>query len=114
MKAEIIAGGTELLMGTSENTNALFLSRKLALMGYEVHHQTVVGDNEKDIIDAVRIAVARSRLTILTGGLGPTDDDMTKEAVAKAFGFQLVEDAEVLEGIKAYFESKKSRNEREQ
>lgn len=108
MKAEIIAVGTELLMGTSENTNALFLSRKLALMGYEVHHQTVVGDNEKDIIDAVRIAVARSRLTILTGGLGPTDDDMTKEAVAKAFGFQLVEDAEVLEGIKAYFESKKA------
>ena len=108
MKAEIIAVGTELLMGTSENTNALFLSRKLALMGYEVHHQSVVGDAEQDIIDAVRIAVSRSRLTILTGGLGPTDDDMTKEAVAKAFGFQLVEDAEVLEEIRAYFESKKA------
>ena len=106
MKAEIIAVGTELLMGTSENTNALFLSRKLALMGYEVHHQTVVGDNEKDIIDAVRIAVARSRLTILTGGLGPTDDDMTKEAVAKAFGFQLVEDAGFLRALRLILKAK--------
>ena len=69
MKAEIITVGTELLMGASENTNALYLARRLAVMGYEVHHQTVVGDVEQDIIDAVRIAVSRSRLTVLTGGL---------------------------------------------
>ncbi|MEA4912347.1 MAG: competence/damage-inducible protein A [Oscillospiraceae bacterium] len=105
MKAEIIAVGTELLMGNTQNTNATYISRKLALLGYEVHHQTVVGDVEQDIIDAVRIAVARSELTVLTGGLGPTDDDMTKEAVAKAFGFQLIEDPEILEGIRSYFES---------
>ncbi|MEA5050833.1 MAG: competence/damage-inducible protein A [Oscillospiraceae bacterium] len=105
MKAEIIAVGTELLMGNTQNTNATYIARKLALLGYEVHHQTVVGDVEQDIVDAVRIAVARSELTVLTGGLGPTDDDMTKEAVAKAFGFQLIRDPAILEGIRAFFKS---------
>lgn len=108
MKAEIITVGTELLMGASENTNALYLARRLAVMGYEVHHQTVVGDVEQDIIDAVRIAVSRSRLTVLTGGLGPTEDDLTKESVAKAFDFQLVESSLVLEEIKKYFDAKKT------
>ncbi len=105
MKAEIIAVGIELLMGNTQNTNATYIARKLALLGYEVHHQTVVGDVEQDIIDAVRIAVARSTLTVLTGGLGPTDDDMTKEAVAKAFGFKLVADPVILATIREYFKS---------
>ncbi|MBQ1445684.1 MAG: competence/damage-inducible protein A, partial [Solobacterium sp.] len=92
MIAEIICVGTELLLGNILNTNAQYLSRKLAEAGAEVHFQTVVGDNPARIMDAVRIAFTRADTIILSGGLGPTKDDMTKEKIAEFFGRKLVMD----------------------
>lgn len=106
MYAEIISVGNEILSGATANTNTVFLSRNLGLMGFDVHHQSVVGDNEDDIVESVKIAGARSHVVILTGGLGPTKDDMTKEAVAKAFGLTLVESPEVVEQINSFFEQR--------
>ena len=106
MKAEIISVGNELLAGTTLNTNTAFLSRNLALMGYEVHRQSVIGDVESEIMEAVTTASKRSHVTIFTGGLGPTEDDMTKESVAKAFGLALVKDPDVEKQIKRIFEER--------
>ncbi len=106
MKAEIISVGNELLTGTIVNTNTAFLARNLALMGFEVRHQTVVGDVEEEIIDAVRMATKRSHVTILTGGLGPTEDDLTKESVAKAFDLKLVHSPKVEKRIRKFFEQR--------
>lgn len=83
MKAEIIAVGTELLLGQIVNTNAQFLSQECAKNGIHVHYQTVVGDNPLRIEDSIRIARSRADLIIFTGGLGPTQDDLTKEVLAK-------------------------------
>ncbi|MBR2591657.1 MAG: competence/damage-inducible protein A, partial [Oscillospiraceae bacterium] len=92
MRAEIICVGDELLRGYVVNTNSAYLSQRLAGLGYDVNFQTVVGDSEKDIFDAIRMAVTRSHIIIFTGGLGPTADDMTKEVVAKALGMRLIFD----------------------
>ena len=82
MKAEIIAVGTEILTGQILNTNAQFLSEKLAEIGVDVYIQTAVGDNEARLLSVLEIARERSDLVILTGGLGPTEDDLTKQTVA--------------------------------
>lgn len=103
MEAEIIAVGTELLLGDILNTNAQFLSRELAGLGISVHFQTVVGDNPGRLESVVQTARARSDLLIFSGGLGPTEDDLTKETVARAFGDALRFDAEELEKIRAFF-----------
>lgn len=103
MEAEIIAVGTELLLGDILNTNAQFLSRELAGLGISVHFQTVVGDNPARLESVVRLARSRSDLLIFSGGLGPTEDDLTKETVARAFGDALRFDAEELEKIRAFF-----------
>lgn len=92
MKAEILAVGTELLLGDIVNTNAQYLSRALAEMGIEVYHQGVIGDNEKRLEEALRDGFSRSDIIITTGGLGPTKDDLTKEVAAKYFNRQLVLD----------------------
>lgn len=84
MKAEIIAVGTELLLGDILNTNAQFLSRELAALGITVHYQTVVGDNAARLESVVRQARERSDLLVFSGGLGPTEDDLTKQTVARA------------------------------
>lgn len=83
MKAEIIAIGTELLMGHTVNTNATYISEKLNENGIDVFYHTVVGDNETRIIDMFTLAASRSDLVICTGGLGPTDDDISNESLAK-------------------------------
>ena len=83
MKAEIIAVGTEILTGQIVNTNAQFLSEKLASLGIDVYFQTAVGDNENRLLSVLEIAKERSDLIILTGGLGPTEDDLTKQTLAK-------------------------------
>ena len=101
MRAEIISVGDELLRGYTVNTNTAYLAKNLAELGYDVNFQTVVGDSEKDIFDAVRIAVGRSHVIIFTGGLGPTKDDMTKEMVAKALGMKLVFDEATGEKLRA-------------
>lgn len=103
LKGEILAVGTELLLGQIANTNAQFLSKKLAEMGISVFHHSVVGDNPGRLEDSMKVALSRSNLVILTGGLGPTKDDLTKESIAKLFGRSLVMDDKALQYIENYF-----------
>ena len=106
MQAEIITVGDELLNGRTENTNASFLCRELQSLGFNVSNQTTVADRTTDIVQALMTAVNRSNVIVFTGGLGPTDHDLTKETVAKALGMALEEDADTLERIRAFFESR--------
>lgn len=103
MKAEIIAVGTEILTGQILNTNAQFLSEKLAEIGVDVYIQTAVGDNEARLLSVLEIARERSELVILTGGLGPTEDDLTKQTVAKFLGKNLVFDAQAQVKLDDFF-----------
>lgn len=103
MTAEIICVGTELLLGDIVNTNARFLSRELAELGISVLHQHVVGDNPGRLRALVQEAKNRSGLLVFSGGLGPTEDDLTKETVAEAFGDTLVFDEEEWQKIVAFF-----------
>ena len=103
MKAEIIAVGTEILTGQILNTNAQFLSEKLAEIGVDVYIQTAVGDNEARLLSVLEIARERSELVILTGGLGPTEDDLTKQTVAKFLGKNLVFDAQAQAKLDDFF-----------
>ena len=89
MKAEIIAVGSELLLGEIANTNAQYLSEWLASCGIDVHYHSVVGDNEARMTDVFKQAQARADLLVITGGLGPTEDDLTKEVLAKLLGRRL-------------------------
>lgn len=104
MKAEIIAVGTEILLGDILNTNAQYLSKELAQLGIEVYFQTVVGDNPKRLKDTIYQAFSRADLIITTGGLGPTEDDLTKETSAAYFGEELVLDERALGRIQKYFD----------
>ena len=104
MTVELISVGTEILLGNIVNTNAAFLAERIAALGLSCYHQSAVGDNEERLEDAIRLALSRSDLVILSGGLGPTKDDLTKEVTAKVFGKKLVEDAHTKERIQAYFE----------
>ena len=103
MKAEIIAVGTEILTGQIVNTNAQFLSEKLAEIGVDVYFQTAVGDNEARLMSLLEIASLRSSLVILTGGLGPTEDDLTKQTLAKFLGKDLVFDPQAQEKLDIFF-----------
>ena len=103
MKAEIIAVGTEILTGQIVNTNAQFLSEKLAQIGVDVYFQTAVGDNEVRLMSLLEIASLRSNLVILTGGLGPTEDDLTKQTLAKFLGKALVFDQQAQEKLDHFF-----------
>ena len=103
MKAEIIAVGTEILTGQILNTNAQFLSEKLAEIGVDVYIQTAVGDNEARLLSVLETARERSELVILTGGLGPTEDDLTKQTVAKFLGKNLVFDAQAQTKLDDFF-----------
>ena len=103
MKAEIIAVGTEILTGQIVNTNAQFLSEKLAEIGVDVYFQTAVGDNEARLLSLLEIAQNRSSLVILTGGLGPTEDDLTKQTLAKFLERDLVFDSEAQEKLDLFF-----------
>ena len=104
MNAEILAVGTELLMGQIANTNAQYLSRRLNDLGINVYYHSVVGDNPKRLKESLRLALQRSDVVITTGGLGPTQDDLTKETIAEAMGRKLVMHEETYLGIKAFFE----------
>ncbi len=101
--AEILCVGTELLLGDIVNTNAAYLSRRLAELGIGVFHQSVVGDNPRRLSEELSAAFSRTDLVIMTGGLGPTCDDLTKETVASLFGAPLVMDETELDFIRAYF-----------
>ena len=106
MSAEIICVGTELLLGDILNTNAQFLALELADLGIPHYYQTVVGDNPGRLKQVLAIASGRSNLLIFTGGLGPTPDDLTTEAIADFFGVPLIEREDVLEDIAQKFASR--------
>lgn len=101
-RAEIIAVGSELLLGGRLDTNSVFLSEKLASLGVEVRYKSVVGDNVTDIADAIRGAARRAQIVLLTGGLGPTQDDCTRQAVARVTGRPLRRRAEAIETLRHY------------
>ncbi|WP_010630891.1 competence/damage-inducible protein A [Sporolactobacillus vineae] len=105
MNAELIAVGSELLLGQIANTNAQFISEQLAGLGINVYFQTVVGDNRTRLIQSIRIAESRADLLIFTGGLGPTEDDLTKETVAEVLGRKMVLDTQAMDEIRNYFKT---------
>lgn len=103
MNAEIIAVGSELLLGQIVNTNARFLSQQLAELGVNVYFHTVVGDNPQRLQEALKVADSRANIILLTGGLGPTKDDLTKETIAKHLQTGLTLDQKALDSIEEYF-----------
>ncbi|MDD4296746.1 MAG: competence/damage-inducible protein A [Ruminiclostridium sp.] len=103
MTAEILAVGTELLMGQIANTNAQYISQRLAELGICVYFHSVVGDNPKRLEETLKRALDRSDIVITTGGLGPTKDDLTKEVIAKTMNRELVFHEEVLEKVREFF-----------
>ena len=95
MRAEVVAVGTELLLGQIANTNAAWISERLTAIGVDVLRHQVVGDNAERIVDAIATAVARSDVVIVSGGLGPTQDDITRPALARIAGARLIRRPEI-------------------
>lgn len=103
MVVELVCVGTELLLGNIVNTNAAWLAQQCAGLGFSCYYQTVVGDNMERLTDTLKTALQRSDIVICSGGLGPTPDDLTKEAVAKVLGKPLLMDDHSLERIESFF-----------
>ena len=99
MRCEIVAVGTELLLGQIVDTNGAWMGEQLALAGIDVTHRQTVGDNLDRIVDAIRLALSRADAVILCGGLGPTQDDITREAIAAVMGVELVTDDDVADRV---------------
>jgi nicotinamide-nucleotide amidase len=97
--AEVIAIGSELLGSTRLDTNSLVLAERLGSIGIELRSKTVVGDNRREVAEHLQHALERADLVILTGGLGPTDDDVTRDALADVLGLPLIEHAEIVERL---------------
>ena len=106
MKCEVIAVGTELLLGQIVDTNSSWIGEQLALAGIDSHYQTKVGDNWSRIESAVRVGLERSDAVIMCGGLGPTQDDITREVLAGLVGSELVLDETIAERIRTMFKSR--------
>ncbi len=106
MKCELISVGTEILLGDILNTNTRFLSKELASLGISLMYHTTVGDNEKRLASCLDTAFSRADTVILTGGLGPTPDDLTKEVCAAYFEKELVLKEDILKNIESYFSYK--------
>lgn len=110
MITELVAVGTEILLGNIVNTNSAYLSEKCAQLGLSLFYQTVVGDNEDRMRAVIGTAIERSDIVILTGGLGPTEDDITKEVTAELMGLPLVEDSRWREIMLGYMEQYRKNN----
>lgn len=106
MVAEIINVGTEILLGNIVNTNSQFLAKKCALLGLDLYHQQVVGDNKSRLVESLKTAYSRSDIIILTGGLGPTLDDMTREGLAEFLGTELILNDDIKRQLEEFFRSK--------
>jgi nicotinamide-nucleotide amidase len=104
--AEVIAVGSELLGSTRTDTNSLFLSERLGSLGIDLRIKSVVGDEREDLASVLRQALERTDLVVLTGGLGPTDDDLTREVVSEVLGLPMDEDARIVAGIRRRFEGR--------
>ena len=102
-RAEIISIGTEILMGEITDTNAGYIASQLPLLGFSVQQVTTAGDNEEQLCQVLRQAVERSTLVITSGGLGPTEDDLTRECIAATLGEEPAIDAELEEQLRARF-----------
>ena len=106
MKCEVIAVGTELLLGQIVDTNSSWIGEQLALAGIDSHYQTKVGDNWSRIESAVRLGLERSDAVVMCGGLGPTQDDITRDVIAGLVGSELVLDETIAERIRTMFKSR--------
>jgi nicotinamide-nucleotide amidase len=106
MRCEVVAVGSELLLGQIVDTNSSWMGERLALAGIDSHFQTKVGDNLERIVQALRIALSRSDAVIMCGGLGPTQDDITREAIATVMNVELERDEAIGERIRNMFESR--------
>ena len=107
MKAEIISIGTELLLGQIVNTNAAYLAQKLASLGVDLYYQSTVGDNPQRLSETIRRALGRSDIVIMSGGLGPTVDDITAATLARTLGQPLVLNKSALNDLKSFFKFRK-------
>lgn len=103
MRAEIVSVGTELLLGQITDTNAAYLSSRLPELGIDLHFRSTVGDNEARLVSALELALSRSDVVFTIGGLGPTQDDLTKETIARVVGDELVLDEDSAADIKTFF-----------
>ncbi|MBV8160003.1 MAG: competence/damage-inducible protein A [Acidimicrobiia bacterium] len=103
MRCEVVAVGTELLLGQIVDTNSAWIGEHLALIGVDSHFQTKVGDNQARIVLAIREALARAEAVVVCGGLGPTQDDITRDAIAEVMNVPLHRDAEMIETIRGFF-----------
>jgi nicotinamide-nucleotide amidase len=101
--AEVVAVGTELLLGQIANTNAQWISQRLAGIGVDVLHHQAVGDNHRRVVEAIELAASRSDVVLVTGGLGPTQDDLTRPALAEAAGAGLVRVPEIVDALRERF-----------
>ncbi|MHB1420278.1 MAG: competence/damage-inducible protein A [Bacillota bacterium] len=106
MKAELIFSGTELLLGQILNTNAQYLQLELASLGIDLYYEVTVGDNQHRLMEAIRQAMGRADLIIIGGGLGPTDDDLSRESLAETLGLPLETDPKALVMVKEFFEQR--------
>src|SRR5690242_20737594 len=106
MKCEVVAVGTELLLGQIVDTNSSWIGEQLALAGLDSHYQTKVGDNLDRMASVLRLALDRSDAVICCGGIGPTQDDITREAIAAVMGVELVRDPEIVDVIRHMFETR--------
>ena len=106
MRCEVIAVGTELLLGQIVDTNSSWMGEQLALAGIDSHFQTKVGDNRERMVSALRLALGRADAVIMCGGLGPTQDDITRDAIAEVMGVGLVRDESVADRLRAYFKAR--------
>ena len=104
-QAELIAAGSDLLLGNVANTDAQYVSEKLAAAGVDVLYHTAVGDNPRRLRQVTDVARSRCNLLIFIGGLGPTYDDLTKQTICEAFGQKMVLHRDILEDIRTFYES---------
>src|SRR2546428_10953804 len=107
MRAEIISVGPECLPGQTDDTNAAYLAQRLAEIGVDVHFQQTVGDNATRVEEALRLAMPRADVVLMTGGPGPTEDDLTVAARAATPGLELVYDETVADHIRRFFETRR-------
>ncbi|MEX0684333.1 MAG: competence/damage-inducible protein A [Dehalococcoidia bacterium] len=106
MRAEIVSVGTEILLGEITDTNASWIASRLPALGLDIYYKSVVGDNLDRIVDTLERALSRSDVIIMTGGLGPTEDDLTREAIADALGEEMFTDPDIESALRAFFASR--------
>src|ERR1017187_5044888 len=107
MIAEIIAAGSEMLTPFRQDTNSLYLTERLNQLGVQVVFKTIVGDNLEHLTGAAKIAISRADIVVFSGGLGPTEDDLTREAVGAALGLRLKRDTETLTAMYKRFAARR-------